>query len=85
MACFNIYTRDSFKITDRIIGASRHSIKLKDDDGDVIFCHNRVFGMIMSNPHIQFDIQVVPERFDERRGRLFPETKWIRAYLPTRF
>lgn len=80
-----MYTRDSFHMSDRITGACRHSIVLKGDDGEAIFCHNKVFGQIMSDPHIQFDIVTVPCHEDCRTGRLFPETKWIMAYLPTRF
>ena len=80
-----LYNRDSFKITERIIGASRHSVQLKGDNGEIIFCHNKVFNVIMQNPSIAFDIEVVPEHEDYRAGRFFPKTMWIRAYVPTRF
>lgn len=84
MANYNMYNRDSFHMDVRIIGASRHSIKLRGDNGETIYCSNKIFGQIMSNPNIMFDIQVVPEHEDFRTGRVFPETKWICAYLPTR-
>jgi len=79
-----MYTRDSFKLMGRIIGASRHSVHIKADDGGVIFCSNRVFGILVSNPHISFEIVTVPSHEDHRTGRLFPETRWIQAYIPTR-
>lgn len=84
MANYGMFNRDSFKMKDRIVGASRHSIQLKGDDGEKIFCSNRIFGQIMSNPNIMFDVEIVPGHEDLRSGRFFPETKWIRAYLPTR-
>ena len=80
-----MWNRDSFKMAERIIGASRHSIQLKADDGSVIFCHNKIFGKIMSDPNITFDIVTVRGHEDPRTGRIFPETRWIMAYLPTRF
>lgn len=78
-------TRDSFHMAERIIGASRHSIQLKADDGGVIFCSNKVFGLIMSNPEIEFRVVTLREHEDPRTGRWFPETRWIEAYVPTRF
>ena len=84
MATHYAYNRDSFKVLDRIIGASRHSIQLKGDNGETIFCSNRIFGKIVADPSICFEVQVVPAHEDPRTGRWFPETKWICAYIPTR-
>lgn len=80
-----MYTRDSFNLMGRIIGASRHSIHIKDDNGGVIFCSNKVFGILATNPNVNFDIEIVRAHEDHRTGRYFPETCWIRAYIPTRF
>lgn len=80
-----MYTRDSFRMKDRIIGASRHSILLKGDNGETIFCSNRVFGQIMTNPDISFDISTVTKHEDPRNGNFYPDMKWIVAYIPTRF
>lgn len=85
MATFYAHNRDSFKVLDRIIGASRHSIQLKGDNGEVIFCHNRVFGRIISDPSLSFHIVTVRAHEDPRTGRFFPETKWVEAFIPTRF
>lgn len=79
-----MYTRDSFRMRDRIIGASRHSIQLEGDCGEIVFCSNKIFGQIMRNPNICFDIETVPAHEDHRTGRYFPETNWIVAYIPTR-
>ena len=79
-----MYTRDTFNLKDRIIGATRHSIILKGDDGEPIFCHNRVFGKIMTDPYIQFEVRVLPGHESPRDGRYFDASKWIVAYLPSR-
>ena len=80
-----MFTRDSFNLMGRIVGASRHSIHIKADDGGIIFCSNKIFGRLASDPGISFDIVTVPEHEDFRTGRFFPETRWIQAYIPTRF
>lgn len=80
-----MYTRDNFNLMGRIIGASRHSIHIKADDGGVIFCSNKIFNKLVVYPNISFDIVTVPEHEDRRTGRFFPETRWIQAYVPTRF
>lgn len=80
-----MYTRDTFHMADRIIGASRHSIQLRGDNGETIFCSNKVFGRIMSHPYVQFDVSTIPAHEDSRTGRVYPQMKWIVAYLPTRF
>ena len=80
-----MYTRDSFGLKDRIVGATRHSIILKGDNGEHIYCHNKIFDKIISDPKIQFDIQVLPEHEDCFSHRAFHASKWIVAYLPTRF
>ncbi len=80
-----MYTRETFHLTDRITGASRHSIRLKGNDGEMIFCHNRVFNKIMSDPSIQFNVVVLPEHTDRATGRFYPESKWIVAYIPMRY
>ena len=82
---YNMYNRDSFGMRERVQGASRHSILLKGDDGETIFCHNKVFNLIMQYPDIRFDIETVPAHEDHRTGRWYGEQKWIRAYVPTRF
>lgn len=79
-----MYTRDSFNIRERIQGAARNSVILKGNDGEAIFCNNKVFNRIMQDPTIFFDIEVVPAHYDNRTGKSYPETKWIAAYVKTR-
>ena len=78
-----MYTRDSFNIRERIQGATRNSVILKGDDGEAIFCNNKVFNRIMQDPAVSFEIETVPEHTDHR-GRSYPQTKWIAAYIKTR-
>ena len=80
------YTRDTFNLRDRIEGASKHSIILKGDDGEKIFCSLKVFNQIMNDASIEFIVQTVPAHDAGPHGgyRRYPESKWICAYLPTR-
>lgn len=79
-----MYTRDSFNIRERIQGATGKSVILKGNDGEAIYCNNKVFNRIMQDPTIVFDIEVVPSHYDNRTGKSYPETKWIAAYVKTR-
>jgi len=78
-----MYTRDSFNIRERIQGATHGSVILKGDDGEVIYCNNKVFNRIMQDPTVQFEIETVPAH-SNGIGRQYPETKWIAAYIKTR-
>ena len=80
-----MYTSESFRLKNRIVGASRHSIQLKGDHGEIIFCSNKIFNMIMRNPSIQFGIVTITEHEDPRTGKFYPTTSWIQAYIPMRF
>lgn len=78
-----MYTRDSFKMRERIQGAARGSIILKGDNGEAIFCNNKVFNRIMQDPNVCFDIETVPAH-SNYMGKQYPETKWIAVYIKTR-
>ena len=49
------------------------------------YCIIKVFNKLLTNPDIQFGVVIVPEHEDPRTGRFYPATKWIEAYIPTRF
>ena len=78
-----MYTRDTFNVRARIQGATRNSVILKGDNGEAIYCNNKVFNRILQDPDIRFDIETVPAHSDPM-GRQYPETKWIAAYIKTR-
>ena len=84
MANYGMFNRDSFNIRERIQGAARGSIILKGDDGEVIYCNNKVFNRIMQDPNVSFEIETVREHTDPRTGRWYPETKWVAIYVKTR-
>lgn len=79
------FTRDSFNLVNRIEGASAHSIILKGDNGEKIHISNKLFNKIMRNPSIEFVVEVLPAHEDRMNGRFYPESKWISAFLPSRF
>ena len=79
------FTRDSFNLVGRIEGASNHAIILKGDNGEKIYISNRLFNKIVRNPHIEFVVETVPAYEDRMSGRFYSETKWITAFLPSRF
>lgn len=78
-----MYTRDTFNVRARIQGATRNSVILKGNDGEVIYCNNKVFNRILQDPDIRFEIETVPAH-SNGMGRQYPETKWIAAYIKTR-
>lgn len=81
------FTRESFNFVDRIEGATRHSVILKGDDGEKIYCHLRIFDAIMKDPGLEFYVQTVPAHQSVGLGcvpRSYEESKWITAYIPTR-
>ena len=80
-----MFNRDAVALGRRIIGAGRHSVILQDNNGEVVYCSNKLFNKLLLNPDIQFDVVTVPEHEDTRTGRFYPTTKWIQAYIPTRF
>ncbi len=82
---YQMHNCSSFRLRDRIIGASRHSIQIEGDNGETIFCSNKVFNALVKDPDIPFRIVTIPEHEDHRIGRFYPTTKWIEAYIPTRF
>lgn len=79
------FTRDSFNLVGRIEGATNHAIVLKGDDGEKIYISNRLFNKVVKNPHIEFVVETLPAHEDRMSGRIFPETRWISAFLPSRF
>ena len=78
-----MYTRDSFNIRERIQGATHGSVILKGNDGEAIYCNNKVFNRIMQDSTVQFEIETVPAH-SSHTGKQYPETKWIAAYIRTR-
>jgi len=78
-----MYTRDTFNVRARIQGATRNSVILKGDNGEAIYCNNKVFNRILQDPDIRFEIETVPAHFN-CMGKQYPETKWIAAYIKTR-
>lgn len=82
---YQMHNCNSFRLRDRIIGASRHSIQLKGDEGEMIFCSNKVFNAIVKNPDIPFRIVTIAKHEDPRNGNFYPDMKWIEAFIPTRF
>ena len=78
------YNRDTFNLRERIQGASRCSITLKGDNGETVYCTNKLFNKIMRDPTIEFFVQDLPSHEDSY-GRKIPGTKWICAFLPSRW
>jgi hypothetical protein len=79
------FTRDSFNLRDRIEGASAHSIILKGDNGEKIHISNKLFNKIINNPTIEFVVETLPAHLNPMTGHEYKESKWISAYLPSRF
>ena len=67
-----------------IIGASSRSIIL-EIDGRKVFCHNSLFHKILNDPSIHWEVAKRPAHTDYRRGIEYPESYWVRAYVPTFF
>ena len=85
---YMIYDRDSFHMRERICGATKHSIILKDDNGGYIYCTNSLFNKIMQNPTLEFCVMTLPEHASRDRfgnERWFSDSRWIEAFVPTRF
>lgn len=80
-----MFKRDAFALGYRVIGAGRHSLILRDNSGEIIYCSNKLFNKLMMNPDLTFQVVTVAEHEDTRTGRFYPESKWIEAYIPTRF
>lgn len=79
------YTRDSFNLVGRIEGATNRSIVLKGDNGEKIYISNRLFNKIVKDPFIEFVVETLPAHEDAMHMRFYPESKWISAFLPSRF
>jgi hypothetical protein len=80
-----MFKREAFALGYRVIGAGRHSLILRDNSGEVIYCSNKLFHKLMMNPDLTFQVVTVAEHEDPRTGRFYPESKWIQALIPTRF
>jgi hypothetical protein len=80
-----MFKREAFALGYRVVGAGRHSLILRDNSGEVIYCSNKLFNKLMTNPDITFQVVNVAEHEDPRTGRFYPESKWIQALIPTRF
>lgn len=80
-------TAEEFKVRERIQGATKKSVILKGNNGEQIFCMNRIFNAIMQDPGLQVRVVTLPAHHARCSGCLekeYPETKWLEAYLPTR-
>ena len=77
-------TARDFDVKRRLVGATRMSVILRDDNGDPIFCSNRILNHILDNPDLQVRVRDVPAHQSSRNGREYPTTKWLEAYIPTR-
>lgn len=80
-------TVEEFKVRERIHGATKHSVILKGDNGEAIYCANRIFNAIMQDPGLQVRVVTLPAHLTRDTvglEREYPETKWLEAYLPTR-
>lgn len=77
-------TAREFDVKRRLVGATRMSVVLRDDNGDPVFCSNRILNHILDNPDLQVRIKEIPEHTSSRTGKMFPTTKWLEAYIPTR-
>ena len=80
-----MFKREAFALGYRVVGAGRHSLILRDNNGEVIYCSNKLFNKLMMNPDITFQVVTVAEHEDTRTGKFYPESKWIQALIPTRF
>lgn len=77
-----------FDLRERIIGAAKHSLILNGDNGEKIFCSNKLFNKLMLDPQLKTTVMTLPERFTrDKEGReiYHPESKWLAAFIPTRF
>lgn len=81
-------TAFEFNLRERIIGAAKHSIILRGDNGEHIFCSNKLFNKLMMNPQLEITITTFPEHWAEvpEGGKVWHEaSKWLAAFIPTRF
>ena len=77
-----------FNLRERIIGAAKHSLILKGDNGEHIFCSNKLFNKLMANPQLEITITTLPEHWTKVRegGEVWHEaSRWLTAFIPTRF
>lgn len=79
------YNSQTFNLRERIIGTSRCSIILKDDNGGKVYCTNKLFNKLLKDPTIQFFIDKSSMHTDPLTGRFFPEMNWIVALIPTKW
>lgn len=77
-------TAREFDVKRRLVGATHSSVILRDDNGDPIFCSNRILNYILDDPDLQVRVKVLGQHKSARTGREYPETKWLEAYIPTR-
>ena len=81
-------TAREFNLRERIIGATKHSLVLKGDEGERIFCSNKLFNKLMENPQLEVTITTLPEHTTGASFGMekhFQESKWLAAFIPTRF
>ena len=81
-------TAREFNLCERIIGATKHSLLLKGDEGEHIYCSNKLFQKLMVNPQLEVTIITLPEHTTGTAfgvERHFQESKWLAAFIPTRF
>ena len=80
-------TAKEFNLCERIIGAAKHSIILRGDNGEHIFCSNKLFNKLIINPNLEIRITTLSEHWENTpKGKIWHEqTKWIEAFVPVRF
>jgi hypothetical protein len=81
-------TAREFNLRERIIGATKHSLILKGDEGEHIFCSNKLFNKLMMNPELKVTVTSLPEHWTKvpEGGEVWHEaSKWLTAFIPTRF
>ena len=81
-------TAEQFNLRERIIGAAKHSLILRGDNGESIFCSNKLFNKLMLDPDLEIRVVTLPEH--ERRDSFgdfhyYGESKWLEAFIPMRF
>lgn len=81
-------TAQEFNLRERIIGAAKHSLVLKGENGEKIFCSNKLFNKLMLNSQLEITITTLPDHYIKTlNGReiYHRESKWLAAFIPTRF
>lgn len=81
-------TVSEFNLRERIIGAAKHSLVLRGDNGEKIFCSNKLFNKLMLDPSLEIVVTTLPDHwirdaFGDQKH--YEESKWLAALIPMRF